>query len=179
MDETRSRAAELRARDRSVLVWSLAIAALLHVAVFLFGPEFSVEATPFSDADVQTAGSAEAIALHVEVSFGPPEILEDDGRVSADSPDRQLEASHVLPLPPECAVLGEEGAGRPHGRVRLRVGASGRAAVVGLAETTGDECGDEVIAAVADALWYRWLPSERFPAPVDLIQPVTLVHARD
>ena len=75
----RSRSAELRARNRRVFAWSLCLAALIHVAVFVLWP--------------------------------------------------------------------------------------------------GDACGDQVIETVAGDLLYHWLPSERFPAPVDLIQPVTLTQA--
>ena len=32
---------------------------------------------------------------------------------------------------------------------------------------------------LAGDLQYHWLPSERFPAPVHLVQPVTLVEAVD
>ena len=55
--------------------------------------------------------------------------------------------------------------------------ASGHTLVDGIEESTGDECADQVILTLANDLFYRWIPSERFPAPVDLIQPVTLTQA--
>jgi hypothetical protein len=36
-----------------------------------------------------------------------------------------------------------------------------------------------VITELADALWHRWLPNERFPPPVDLVQPVRIAATSD
>jgi hypothetical protein len=62
------------------------------------------------------------------------------------------------------------------GYVRLQVLASGRTLVAGIDESTGDRCADRVILDLARDLLYRWIPNERFPAPVQLIQPVTLIE---
>jgi len=172
-----SRAAELRRRDGRVLRWSLAAAALVHVAAFVLWPSFRIEPFPgLSEATAQDGGG-EGTPIWVEAVFGPPEISLGDGRVHRE--DRQLEASRVLLLPPECSVLGQGDGSRPHGRVHLRVWKSGRTDVLAITESTGSDCGDEVISAMAGALWYRWLPNDRFQAPVDLVQPVTLVPASD
>ena len=54
----------------------------------------------------------------------------------------------------------------------------GRTDDVEIEQSTGDACADEVLSRVAGDLWYRWLPSEEFPAPVDLVQPITLAETR-
>jgi hypothetical protein len=171
-----SRSAELRQRHRRVSRWSLGIAVLLHVLVFMFWPGLRVESPDVSDPESRVGEPAQGRPTYVEATFGPPDIFEADGTLSRQ--DRELEADHILLLPPGCVVLSED-ARPPAGRVRLRVWKSGRTDVVELAESTGSECGDEVITALADALWYRWLPNERYPAPVDLIQPVTLMRAEN
>lgn len=53
----------------------------------------------------------------------------------------------------------------------LRIKASGRVDVMGLASGTGDPCADGTPAEVAGALWYHWLPNDRAPAPVLVEQP--------
>jgi hypothetical protein len=174
---SRSRSAELREKNRRVFAWSLGLAALIHIAVFVLWPGFRVEPLAGSGGQDQAVSEAEGGLTFVDVFFGPPDIFEVDGMLSREPPDRVLEADRVLQLPTECATLGQEGRTPAYGRVRVRVRPSGRADVVGIAESTGDECGDEVIRTVAGDLLYHWLPSERFPAPVDLIQPVTLTQA--
>ena len=42
--------------------------------------------------------------------------------------------------------------------------------------STGSACGDATLARVAGDLWYRWLPSEEFPAPVDVVQPLSFAE---
>lgn len=167
-----SRSSELRAKHRRIFLLSLGAAVLLHVLAFVFWPTMQVdrtfEARPLTEAEAMP----EANPTFVEVLFGPPDILDAEGRLVRE--ERSLEADHVLPLPPECAVAGRAPRLPAVGRVRLRVGFSGRATVVDLAESTGSECGDAVVASVADALQYEWLPDDRYPAPVDLIQPITL-----
>lgn len=174
----RTRSEELRERNRRVLLWSLGVASVLHVAAFVLWPEYTVEPLTAPDAKLETLGDTGGIALYVEVTFGPPEIFERDGTISVDSPRRQLEAARVLRLPQECARLTDPEALPYRGSVRLGLGTEGRAEAGGIVASTGDACADQVIRTVADALWYRWLPNERFPAPVDLIQPVTLVEAQ-
>ena len=160
-----------------MFAWSLCLAALIHVAAFVLWPGFRIELLPGLDGMGETASEAEGGLTFVDVFFGPPDIFEVDGMLSREPPERVLEADRVLELPTECATLTQEGRTPAYGRVRLQVRPSGRADVVGLVESTGDECGDDVIKTVAGDLLYHWLPSERFPAPVDLIQPVTLTQA--
>jgi hypothetical protein len=90
-----------------------------------------------------------------------------------------LEARPILELPDDCADLVPTGREPMSGLVRLRVPVDGRVDRVQLTQSTGDDCGDRVILAVADALLYRWLPNDQFPAPVDLIQPITLRELRN
>ena len=33
-----------------------------------------------------------------------------------------------------------------------------------------------MLRRVAGDLWYRWLPNEEFPAPVELIQPLSFTE---
>lgn len=169
----KSRSEQLREKHRRVFRWSLGIAIVLHGALFAF-LQFRVEPLAGSEEEeIAEGGPAEGRPFYVEVVFGPPEITGPDGEVVRE--DRRLEADRTVLLPPECGVLARTREGQPHGRVRLRVRQSGRTDVVALTQSTGSVCGDEVVRMMAGALWYHWLPSERFPAPVDLIQPVTLL----
>ena len=175
----KTRSAQLLGTHRRVLAWSLGIAVVLHLALFFLTPQFDVKPLPGSEAQRQAENGGASVLMFVDVLFGPPAIYTGDGTLSSEPPDRVLEAQRMLPLPTECASLDYDWRTPARARVRLRVRASGRATVVELTESTGDPCGDEVITKMADALRYRWLPDERFPAPVDLIQPVTIVQARD
>ena len=174
----KTRSAKLRERDRRVLAWSLAIAAVLHVAVFLLWPEFEVEPLPGADISVAPSGRGDDLGIYVDLFFGPPDLFEADGSFTREPPDRFLEADRILRLSTVCAEL-VEGAPTPvHGRVRMVLNASGRADTAEVARSTGDQCGDEMMLAVANDLIYRWLPSDRFPAPVHLIQPITIAAAQ-
>jgi hypothetical protein len=176
-----SRSAQLRRQQRRVLGWSLAAAVLLHVAVFVFSPTFHADPLVGGDAhaDLGDRPGTEARApLAVDVRFGPPRITLPDGSTWTEPPDRVLEADRVVDLPPGCSQgMGGEGA-TATGAVRLRVPPSGRAEVVEVVEGAGNPCADRILSMVAGALWYHWLPDERFPAPVDLVQPLTLVETR-
>ena len=169
----KTRSAELRNRERKIFAWSLAAAVVIHLVVVWLSPEFEIEVLAENDED---GSGGTGIPTFVDVLFGPPEISESDGTVSREPADRVLQVDHILGLETECAALNQTPA---HGRVRLRVNAIGHVSVMELTDGTQDECVNEVMTTVADALWYRWLPSGRFPAPVDLIQPITLAEARD
>ena len=165
-----NRASEFRRGENKVLFWSLSFAAALHVALFLFWPTMTAE--PFPEA--KAGAGLNPVPVYVDVQFGPPDILEEDGSISKEPPDRVLRADRILNLHTECPALAKAGRSPVNGSVRIRVGASGDAAAQGVYQSTGDPCTDRVIATVAGALKYHWLPSGRFPAPVDLIQPVSL-----
>ena len=53
----KTRAAELRQRDRRILIWSLSIAVVFHIALFLFWPTMEVEPLPTPPAQVQAGSS--------------------------------------------------------------------------------------------------------------------------
>lgn len=171
---TRNPSEELRAWNRKVFAWSYAIAALVLGALFLWSPTYRVG--PLKSAEVQ-GGAAEPTAMtpmFVRISFGPPDIFLEDGTVSREPEDRVLEVDRVVELPTECEDAYREESLPASGEVRLRVPSSGRAEVVEVSRSAGDACGDRLITTVADALRYHWLPDERFPAPVELLQPVTV-----
>lgn len=172
-------ASEHRNRHRRVLLWSLAGAALVHLIVFVALPDMEVE--PLEGSNVRTVdlGSAEKTpSALLDVSFGPPEIANGNGTTHHEPAERVLNTKRLAELPPLCLELAAEGTRPLHGRVRLSVGPAGYAQVEELITSTGSTCGDFVIRNVAGSLRYHWLPDSRFPAPVDLVQPVTLVEVR-
>ena len=50
----------------------------------------------------------------------------------------------------------------------------GRVDSVQVTRSSGSYCWDRALASIAGDLWYRWLPTELFPAPIRLYQPVSL-----
>ena len=172
-----TRTTEMRRRERRVWIWSLTAAVVLHVIVFVLWPAWTVEPFPFSELELRSGSGDSGPSVYVDVIFGPPEIFEENGSVSVEPPHRVLRATRILGVPTSCVALSQEGVTPAEGRVRLRVFYDGHAEVLDLVKTSGNDCADEVITAAANALRYLWLPNERFPAPVDLIQPVTLTEA--
>ena len=77
-------------------------------------------------------------------------------------------------MPPDCLARKIAPSAPGTGQVRLKVNSSGRIDAVALDQSTGDLCWDLVAIRVAGDLWYRWLPSKRFPAPLELLQPLTV-----
>jgi hypothetical protein len=136
-----------------------------------------VDSFPTTESAIEATGPIEGLALMVDVHFGPPKIFERDGRVSIEPPERVLETSRIMSLPTGCGNLIADGRMPAQGEVRLKVVASGHTLVEGIEVSTGDGCADQLVLRLADDLLYRWIPSERFPAPVDLIQPMTLTQA--
>jgi hypothetical protein len=173
-----SRAEQLRAHHRRVLAWSLGAAAVVHVAVFAITPAFRAKPLGGSDVPLEPGHPVGANAT-VDVHFGPPLVLLPDGEAWQEPPDRVLEAQRDVALPPGCTGLAEPGRTPLRGRVALRVRPSGLVDVVGLPGQTGDPCADQVAKTVAGALRYHWLPNDRFAAPVELVQPITLVAVRE
>ncbi|MGI9627671.1 MAG: hypothetical protein ACR2QM_12600 [Longimicrobiales bacterium] len=169
-----NRSAELRARERRILRGSLGVAVALHAVAFGFvawtrvAPEWS----PGNEMVRLDEGSWSG--TRVDVFFGPPMIFEADGAVAEQPPERTLEAARSLQMPPACFDRDLPPSAPGSGQVRLTVNASGRIDAVTLDKSTGDACWDLVAKRVAGDLWYRWLPSERFPAPIELLQPITV-----
>ena len=172
-----SRSTELRNRERRVFRVSLGIAVVVHVvALGLVAWASSVpEWRP--DHDTVVLEPEYWTGTRVDVFFGPPKIFQVDGTIAPEPPDRVLAAVRVLQMPPLC-LAREIPPGAPgSGEVRLIVNAEGRIDSVRLERSTGDACWDRVAMRVAGDLWYRWLPSARFAAPVELLQPMTVALA--
>lgn len=172
----RTRSEQLREKHRRILAWSLGGAVAIHLAVFLLVPEFQVEPLGGSDTVLDTTGVASGANATVELLFGPPSVRQTDGSHWTAPPDRVLSAERDVRLEADCLAFPREGRLPLRGVAHLRVRPSGRVGLQGLSTSTGDTCGDRIIKEAADALWYRWLPDERFPAPVEVVQPVTLIR---
>jgi hypothetical protein len=169
-----TRADLLRRRDRRVFRWSFAIAVLVHGLVLAFGPWFRTEPVSLSETELVESGPPALGGVPVEVLFGPPAIVVAADSVETQPPGRVLRASRAIPPPVGCASndwLAREGAA---GSVRLTLRETGRVETVAIVEGTGDRCWDMIVAGLAGDLLYRWLPSVRFPMPVELVQPVAV-----
>lgn len=174
------RTEELRRRNRTVLAWSLVAAVAIHAAVFLLAPVFHADPLPpgvSPPEEEPAAGFARPILL--EVTFGPPRIAGRDGVVRTEPGERVLATRRLVPDQRGCTALARPPENPLRGAVRLRVGSSGRAVSLGVTESTGHACADRVLVEVADALRYHWLPDDRYPAPVDLVQPVGLYETEE
>lgn len=173
---TRSR--ELRRRNRRVLAASMAVAAAIHAVVLLGFPDLRTDVPSTTEVELEGAPDLFATWNWVDATFGPPEIIAEDGTVWFEPPDRVLETQNVdlsrSRLPEACRGRTRDSVVPGSGRVRLLLAASGRVVYTEASGTSGDPCLDGLIRVVASSLWYHWLPNDRFPAPVELIQPVTL-----
>jgi hypothetical protein len=174
----RARSEQLRAQHRRILTWSLGAAAAIHVLVFLLMPTFRAEPLDRPDLELDTIGTVGGANALAEILFRPPILREANGSEWVAPPERVLAAERGIRLASRCTYLIGAHRARLNGRVQLRVHESGRVEVLGLAGSTGNACGDGVIKDVAGALWYHWLPNDRFPAPVELTQPVTLIAVK-
>ncbi len=172
-----TRSQQLRARGRRVFAWSLVGAAAIHVAVFLLAPGFRTELLTSQEIRLDPTGGGQGVPTLVALFFGPPTLTAPDGTTGTEPPRRVLRDERLVVFPPDCAPFTGRGDVTLHGSVHLHVNPSGRTKVVEVARTTGNDCGDAVMTIVADALWYHWLPNDRFPAPVDVIQPITMGEA--
>ncbi len=171
------RSEERRKRERRVLGWSLGVAALVHVVVFAVAPPMQVEPMVGTDVELDTTGAPGGANAMVRVFFGPPTvILAERERWTAPS-ERVLSAEREVRLEEACLTLAGDGRTPVAGQVGLRIRASGRVDLLGLEASSGDPCADRILTEVAGDLWYHWLPNERFGAPVQVIQPVTLMAA--
>ena len=172
------RSTELRRRERRVFGVSFGIAVVLHVVVlgFVAWSRVAPEWSPESETIRLVGGSW--TGTPIDVFFGPPKIYEADGSIAEEPPDRILEAVRLLQMPPVCLAREIPPSAPGFGQVRLTVNSSGRIDAVSLDQSTGDVCWDLVAIRVAGDLWYQWLPSERFPAPLELLQPLTVALSR-
>lgn len=169
------RSDQLRARDRKVLGWALVAAVGVHVAIFALSPTFRTTPMTRTFVELDSAGVPGGANAIAEILFGPPRIRVAGGSEWIAPPDRVLPAEREIRLKADCLGLADPGRAPARGGVHLRVRESGRVDVVGMPEGTGDACADRVLKEVASHLWYHWIPDERFPAPIDLVQPVALL----
>jgi len=169
-----SRSAALRRRHRQVLAWSLGLAVVIHAAVLFYGPWLRNDPGPGSGTEL-VAGSDPALGgLAVNVFFGPPAIVLAADSLSQEPSWRVLKTSRILPPPFACSARDWLEVEYARGSVRLIVGPGGRPDTVSLDGSTGSRCWDAVMTGLATDLRYRWLPSDRYPAPVEVFQPMTL-----
>ncbi len=170
--ETRSQV--LRRRHRRILRWSLAIAALLHVAALWFLPWFRPDAGGAAGAELVEATSPIPGGVLFNVYFGPPAIVASDDSVSREPASRFLKTSRVAAPPAGCR--GEPWMARESasGSVRLVVAEDGHADATEVLESSGSPCWDHLLMGIAGDLRFHWIPNSRFPAPVVVHQPVTL-----
>ena len=176
----RTRSEELRARNRRVFAVSYLIAALILGAIFVWSPAYDVEPLPSKEIERVSAEEGEESTpptspIFVQVLFGPPVISARDGTLWEEPEGRTLEVGRIVDIPGECQEVFASEPLPIAGRVRLRVGGAGDADLVEVTESSGRPCFDQLIALVADALHYEWLPDDRFPPPVDLVQPVSIL----
>lgn len=152
-------------------------AALLHVLLFLVFPRLEPPLRDYEDGEVTRITRNLDPVYWIDVAFGPPLVELPDGRRRREPPSRVLDVERVDiggTLPDGCDRVRREGFGRATGSVALRVGASGRVQYVQTQATTDDPCLDAVLVAVAEDLWYHWLPNDEALAPVDLVQPMRI-----
>ena len=160
-----------------MLAWSLAVAALVHVLVFVTAPDFRIEPLSGAEVELDTTGVLGGGDASVQVFFGPPTVRIEGGADWTAPPERVLIADRAVRLGEGCFPLTNQGRTPIGSRVGLRIRSSGRVDVLGLLDSTGDSCADRLLTEIAGDLWYHWLPNERFQAPVDVEQPVTLLEA--
>lgn len=80
----------------------------------------------------------------------------------------------LVNVPAACRSVIRSSGNDIRGSVRLRVKVTGRVDVTGVVRSSGIRCADDLLERVAGDLLYHWLPSEDFPAPVELTQPMRL-----
>ena len=172
MEETRY--AALRRQNRRVFAWSLAIAIAVHVVVLVFVVWPQAQPNVGGGTELVDGASTDWRGTPVRAFFGSPVIAGPDGSLLPEGPNRVLSAERRLTLGSDCwSGLPQDGEGAV-GEVYLMVNGRGRVDSVQVTRSSGSRCWDRALASIAGDLWYRWLPTELFPAPVRLYQPVSL-----
>jgi len=174
---TGSRSQRLRRRDRKVFYWSLVAAVAIHVAVVLLVPTFHPESVPVPEAETEPGRPVLARPILVQAVFGPPTLAGPEEHSWTEPPERVLDAQRLVLLEGSCMALARNNGPAVRGELRLHVGWAGHARVLHVTESTGYACSDEVLKELGGALRYHWLPNERFPAPLELDQPIQLMEA--
>ena len=170
------RIARRRRAERKVFVWGWSVAAVLHLIVFLSWRDAREVRVTEPNPDFETVEILDREPIPLDLFFGPPAIRNTAGGISVEPPERYLEVDRLVYLPSNCeALIGGSGA-VVRGSVRLAVNETGRTDVRGIVQSTGYPCADAVLQRIAGDLWYRWLPNEEFPAPVELVQPLSFTE---
>ena len=170
------RIAQRRRAQRKVFIWGWSVAAALHLVVFLSWRESREVRVTVPNADFETVEIVDREPIPLELFFGPPAISNAAGGVSLEPPERHLEVDRLVFLPAGCRALIRGSGAIVRGSVRLAVDETGRTDVRSISQSTGFPCGDAVLRRIAGDLWCRWLPNEEFPAPVELIQPLSFTE---
>ena len=167
-----------RSRERRIFGVSLVVAILGHVALFVFSPDFEIDASWLPGGGATMAEGEETRPGRVDVEFRPPVILLGGGEMRMEPPERVLTARgvwvHGEMLSRGCRPVLRTELAATEATVRLVLGADGRVQEAAIAQGAGEACVDELIVAVAGQLRYEWLPDEEVPAPVELLQPLLL-----
>jgi len=175
------RSEELRRRHRRVLGWSMGIAILAHVALFAFSPEFRTVLPGTSPVRAGSDEGGQGELRWIDVTFGPPTIYLGEGVERVEPPERWLQAREVditgLALDADCQWVRRADLTGTTTSMDLVVAWDGRIADARVADGSGDACVDEVMLAVARTLWYRWLPDDDAPAPVEVLQPMQVTDS--
>ena len=167
---------ERRRRDRRIVGIGVAVAAVLHVVALVVLPGLPIPEEVPAELEVDRSKAVGGRSIPLDVFFGPPTIEDASGRPSLEPPTRVLSTERIVFLPASCRVRIQGTNEVFSGSVRLDVLASGRVEVMGVEQSTGAACADEVLTRVAGDLWYRWLRNDKFPPPVRLTQPMTFVE---
>lgn len=170
------RIAQRRRAERRVFVWGWSVAAVIHLVVFLNWRESREVRATVPNPDFETVEIADREPIPLELFFGPPAISNAVGGISIEPPERYLEVDRLVYLPSGCEALIRGSGTIVRGSVRLAVNETGRTDVRGIFQSTGHACADAVLQRIAGDLWYRWLPNDEFPAPVELIQPLSFTE---
>ena len=170
------RIARRRKAERKVFYWGWSVAAALHVILFLSWRETREVRVTLPNPDLESVEIVDREPIPLELFFGPPAISNTAGGISFEPPERVLEVDRLVYLPAGCRALIRGSGAIVRGSVRLAVDDTGRTDVRGIFRSTGFPCGDAVLQRIAGDLWYRWLPNDEFPAPVELVQPLSFTE---
>lgn len=168
-----------RKADRRVFIGCWVLAGLLHVVLFLVVPGLGRDGLARSGLSLDLTETPDPGATLLDLFFGPPAISDPSGRVSVEPPERFLETERLVHVPTACRAVIRSSGNEIRGSVRLRVKVTGRVDVTGVVRSSGIRCADDLLERVAGDLLYHWLPSEDFPAPVELTQPMRLSEKTD
>lgn len=167
--------AKRRKSERKLFVWCGAIAVALHVILFFVLRETRVTVEQ-REYNIESIEITDLKPIPLDLFFGPPAITNARGGFSVEPPERVLEVDRLVFLPGTCRAIIRGSGDVARGSVRLKVNGTGRVDVLGVELSTGFPCGDATLTRVAGDLWYRWLPTEEFPAPVELVQPLSFAE---